>query len=254
MFYLKKHYYDGIDKQGNAFIIYFAELMLWGIKIPYSSILFNSKNGQQFEKSSLFRLKQIDRSITHSRLNFSAYWIPHLSEVKSTLVYNQTQYVNWHCHTPKGHFHVSFQDKEYQGLGYAEMLEMNFAPWELAVSELYWGRFLSENHTIIWKEWRGKQSFKQLIWNGKQYSDFEIQEEGILLPSENMFLRFQMSTMLKNEPIGNVIAKIPLLKYFLPKRFLRTRIIKWKSETKLLINQNVQEVGYALYQKVLWRK
>ncbi|WP_244911417.1 hypothetical protein [Actinobacillus ureae] len=162
--------------------------------------------------------------------------------------------MNWHCHTPKGHFHVSFQDKEYRGLCYAEMLEMNFAPWELAVSELYWGRFLSENHTIIWKEWRGKQSFKQLIWNGKQYSDFEIQKEGILLQSENMFLRFQMSTILKNEPIGNMVAKIPLLRYFLPKRFLRTRIIKWKRETKLLINQNVQEAGYALYQKVLWRK
>ncbi|VEI45099.1 Uncharacterised protein [Actinobacillus equuli] len=98
---------------------------------------------------------------------------------KSTLVYNPTQYINWYCHTPKGNFHITFQDKEYQGLGYADTLEMNFPPWKLAVSELYWGRFLSENHTVIWKEWKGKQSFKQLIWNGKQYNDFEIQEEGI---------------------------------------------------------------------------
>lgn len=254
MFYLKKHYYDGIDKQGNVFIIYSAELMLWGVKIPYSSILFHSKNSQQFEKRSLSKLKQIDRSVHHPRLPFSAYWIPHLPEIKVALIHNSTQYVNWSCHTPKAHFHITFQGKEYQGIGYAETLEMNFLPWKLAVSELYWGRFLSENHSVIWIEWRGKQAFKQLIWNGKTFSDFEIKEEGISLPSENMFLRFQMSIALKNEPIGNVITQVPLLKYFLPKRFLQTQHMKWKSEVKLLVNQHVRESGYALYEKVLWRK
>ncbi|WP_150538896.1 hypothetical protein [Actinobacillus vicugnae] len=254
MFYLKKHYYDGIDKQGNAFIIDCAELCLLGIKIPYTSILFNSKNGRQIEKSSLFSVKQIDRSINHKSLDFSAYWIPHQSEIKSTFVENASQYLNWHCHTPKAHFHLTFQDKEYQGLGYAEMLEMNFAPWKLVLSELYWGRFLSENHSVIWAEWRGKQPLKQLIWNGKQFNEFEIQDEGILIPSENMLIRFQMSTVLKNESLGNIIAKIPLLKHFLPKRFLQTQEIKWKSEAKMFINQSLQEVGYALYEKVLWKK
>lgn len=53
MFHLRKHYFDGINPAGNALIVYAAASCWFGIKLPYSAVVFSSANDRCDEQSRL---------------------------------------------------------------------------------------------------------------------------------------------------------------------------------------------------------
>ncbi len=254
MFHLKKHYFDGIDINGNAIIIYFAELKLLGFKIPYSSFIL-SENELIKEKSVLFS-SEIDQnnssiSISNSKLQISGSWNSYETSFSEILWTEKNAIINWNCIAPKAEFEIEWNGKKMSGLGYSEILHINFVPWKLPISTLKWGRFLSENHCIIWIEWIGKQPLKKVFWNGEKIENAEISDMGIKFSSKNAELVFENSVYLKNEKLMKIADKYPFLKLFFKQTFLQSKEMKFKNLSTLNI-EGKQENGFSLYEIVLW--
>lgn len=252
MFKIKKHYFDGIDESGNAIILYSAKLEIFGIKIPYSSCIFSSSN-KIFEKSTLKKSLVENQKIENKKLNFSGTWQNLEKPVSEILIDEDSKYLKWNCHTPKAKFKLNLNDELFEGLGYAETLEMNFAPWKLPISELKWGRFLSENNCVIWIEWIGEKPLKKIFWNGKPIENAEISDSGIVFKNENATLIFENPISIKDEKLLAIAEKYKFLKLFFNKKFLESREIKFKSSS-ILKFEDQEETGFSLYEKVLWKK
>lgn len=252
MFRIKKNYFDGIDEEGNAIILYFAELSIFGIKIPYSSYIFNGLQ-HSTERSTLQESQYKNSFINNEKLHFSGSWKSIEASISEILFQENKKLLIWNCHTPKAKFNLRLENNCYEGLGYAETLEMNFSPWKLPISELKWGRFLSENHCIIWIEWIGKKPLKKVYWNGNPKENVEISDSGIIFNSENATLKFENPIPIKNEKLQTIVTKYPFLNFFFNAKFLQSEEMKYKTKSILKINKQ-EEKGFSLYEKVLWKK
>lgn len=250
MFRLVKHYYDLIDPHGNAIIIYDAKLHFYGLKIPYSSIIFSDKSGCTKEKSCLSALKISSLKFSQPKLALEGEYQSKQQFKKLTLFQQDQKQLEWHCHSPKTSIEINFNQQQFRGTGYAESLSLNFFPWLLLIDELYWGRFTSENHSIVWIEWRGKQPCKQLIYNQNLSHDFELTESQLV--TERFRLDFDEPVIIKNSPLLSVIKSVPFLSLFVNKRFTDSQEIKWKSLATLHIGNQVEK-GWALYERVIWK-
>ncbi|MDO4642463.1 MAG: hypothetical protein Q4A74_01330 [Cardiobacteriaceae bacterium] len=140
MFYLKKHYYDGSDKQGNTLIVYDARLRLLGIPLSYSACLLHYADGQKQHFSTLRRLKHHATQFTQPALALHGEWLPVKDSLPPLRIFSQgKKYIDWHCHTPQTTFSAQIAEQRWQGTGYAETLEMTLPPWYLPMHELRWG-------------------------------------------------------------------------------------------------------------------
>lgn len=253
MFRIQKHYFDGIDDEGNAIIFYDAALWFFGIKIPYSSYIL-SKNSTTTEISRLGKSEiQNEIEIQNEKLKISGIWKREEKPIHLNLIDKNTKKLSWNCHTPKAKFNLKIDEKEFSGFGYAETLEMNFVPWKLPISELKWGRFLSESNSIIWIEWIGEQPLKKVFWNGNLIENAEISSTAIVFKNENSELLFQNPIAIKDEKLLSITEKYPFVKPFFKRKFLDSRELKFKS-LSILKAPKSEEKGFSLYETVLWEK
>ena len=252
MFNLKKYYFDGIDKQGNALILYYAELKLFGFKIPYSSFILSlDETTEEISKLRKSIIGLNNSSFSNSNLKISGNWDTQSHSISEVLWQENNSKINWNCIVPKAEFEVEINNQMFSGLGYSEILEMNFVPWKMPISTLKWGRFLSENHTIIWIEWIGKQPLKKVFWNGKLIEDVDIRDNEIHFKNQNTKLLFENPISIKDEKLLQIADSYPFLKIFFKNKFLNSREMKFKSQSTL-INPENSENGFSLYETVLW--
>ena len=256
MFNITKHYFDGIDDAGNAFIIYAAELQVLFIKIPFSSVIFSNHQNQIFERSFLKKaVMNVNQHHTEIALSdfISGKWENLDERIQENLLNEKNNHLNWNCHMPKAKFSIDYQHKKFSGYGYHETLTMNFAPWKLPISVLKWGRFLSENHSIIWIEWIGEKPLKNVYWNGKRTENTDISDSGIIFQQQNAQLIFEKPVVIKNEKLKTLADRFPFVKLFFKEKFLESMESKYKSVATLSFG-NAQETGTALYETVTWNK
>ncbi len=251
MFCLCKHYFDGIDPAGNALIAYAAELRFCGIKLPYSSVILSPANGSTMEQSCLRASQLSPGSLRQPKLRLEGRWRSLADGVRLQLPAGSGRLV-WHAHTPSARFQVALNGREYSGLGYAETLEMDFWPQRLPLCELYWGRFVSERHYVVWIEWCGEVPLRHLFHNGRQIDDFALNDGR--LAASGLHLDFAAPEIIKDEPLLAIAERNPLLRLLFSRRFLSSREQKWKSRATLRLPENTAVEGWALYERVLWQK
>lgn len=255
MFSLKKHYFDCIDAQGSAVIVYDAMLQCCGLSIPYSSLMVNNAQGATVEKNVLRRVRRdAAGKMEQGQLNVRGTWsaqggVP----APICLLHQDRRILDWHCHTPKARCRVEVGKTHYRGWGYAETMELNFAPWLLPINELRWGRFLSPQQSLVWIEWRGAQPLKVLLHNGQPSHDFCLNDAGLLAGNTPLRLLFERPIIIKDQPLFLLAQQYPFLRLLMKNSFLQTRETKWKSRARL-ITPHGEESGWALYETVLWKK
>lgn len=71
--------------------------------------------------------------------------------------------VTWRCEFPSAHAAIAIDgEPEIRGNGYAELLQLDIAPWELPIDELLWGH----GESITWIEWRGAHPLTLTLVDG----------------------------------------------------------------------------------------
>lgn len=258
-FNLEKLYLDCIDEEGNCFVIYWANLKISFIKLIYSGIIFSDSKGLNSEKSSI---KKITKPIVtdlielnNPHLNLSGSWKRLDSPVSIKLFTDKNgNDLIWNCHHTKTNTNIIYNNRTFQGLGYAETLSLPIKPWQLPIDELRWGRFLSPNYTVIWINWKGSNPINKIICNGTIYEDAIFEEDKISFDNGKYILYFNDTSIIRKGKLSNLLSKMPWLKIIFNNRILNTIEIKYKSRTSLVKDSNILDKGWSLFEIVTWVK
>lgn len=258
-FKLEKLYLDCIDEEGNCFVIYWANLNFSYIKLIYSGLIFSNFNGLCVEKSSLRKITKPNNKelllFNNPILKVNGDW-RRLDEPISILLYTDKlgRELFWNCHHPKTFTNIIYENISYRGMGYAETLTLPIKPWQLPIDELRWGRFLSEDNTIIWIHWKGNYPINKIICNGAIYEDAIFEENRILFDNGNYILKFQGTTIIRKGKLSNLLSRMPWLKIIINSRILNTIEIKYKAKTSFSKNNIKIDNGWSLFEIVTFVK
>jgi len=255
MFHLTKRYLDAIDKDGNSWILYFAHLKLGPFLFRYSSVLFSDAKGNVSEESSLkscsLPLIQDTININCNPLKISGTWKKTQNGICLILWNtNEGQELVWNCHHPSAQVELTYKGKKFIADGYAETLILPFIPLKLPLEKLRWGRFTSNNTSLVWILWEGKHPLNLVFMNGEEYNDAQHSDAGFSFDNGNWNLYFQHSILIRNSKLGEVIRKYPLLKFLFPKNLLRSTEIKCKSLSELKSKDELYSNGWSIHETV----
>lgn len=256
-FSLEKLYLDCIDESGNCFIIYQARLRMGILNLNYSGLIFSDSAGILQNKSSLKKLPNqeiyLSINLKNPALRISGIWKRKDEPVSCMLFSDElNNELHWNCHHPKATAEIIYRGRIFRGFGYAETIKMGVKPWNLPISELRWGRFLSENYSVIWIIWKGEKKVNKLYFNGVEYDDV-ICEDGRLIFGNDIFrVNFGDTTIIRKGRLSALLNKMPWLKIIFNRKILNVSEIKYKAVSTLTRNMEVISSGWSLYEVVKW--
>lgn len=260
MFKLTKHYFDNIDTHGNLVMAYAAEVSLFGITVPYSSVIMLNEKGELSEHGHLKRAELLNQmggySFKQGDLKAEGEWRSLANGLEPLELFSvegkkgKMKSISWHAHTPLAKCEFHFKDTTIKGLGYAETLSMDIEPWLLPMTELYWGRFLSPTHSVVWLEWRGEETIRFLFHDGMLQDDFEFSNNTINYEFGEIVLR--NTRVIKDAPLSQLAQRFPMASKVFKKEFLQTREQKFVSRGTLTLPDGTPCEGFALYERILW--
>ena len=257
-FLLTKWYLDCVAENGDAAVVYVADLRWNKLSMRYASLL-TVLQGRVHCTSSLRkgRLPQLDRetiTLTLPHLSVEGSWHALRSPVRRTVFEDKKGCIDWHCHQPMAQVDLSLQGKtRITGLGYAECLTLSVVPWKLPLEELHWGRFLSEQDAVVWIDWRGQQPWRTLIHNGDERAIQSLTESELLFEPDGSSLELDRALVLRSGQLGQtVFAGISRLAKLLPRNMLSVEECKWRSRGVLRAG-NSNTSGWAIHEIVTWK-
>src|SRR5687767_12717424 len=171
-FLISKWYMDCVADDGTAFIGYNAELQWKSLSIDYSSTLIQAGSEpaavQTTIAGSTFPIEK-DGSISwrSDRLKTSGTWTAKSAPIEQTILDGDSGSIQWRCAAPLANATVAFDDGDTViGLGYCEHISISIPPWLMPIDELRWGRFLTQNRSLIWIDLKGRSPVTMVFHNG----------------------------------------------------------------------------------------
>lgn len=254
-FQFEKWYMDVVTENAEVLIGYFARLQWGKISLTYNGFIHRNEKGEVVSKNSFVKSNSPEWRGPHLDWNPSflkGNWNMTEAPIRSELFRSEDQYIEWNCVMPKAAGKVVIGNTTIEGLSYAEKMTFNILPWQLPLRELFWGRFLSTDYSVIWIEWRGPQP-KLWIWvNGKPHltgavSNEEIQTAGLRLTFETKF-------ELRSGRISDTIFKgVQKIMSIFPRSIFQLHENKWCGVANLTLHDRQQIKGTYIHEQVIWQ-
>ena len=239
---LLKWYGDCVTKDGQASVVYWAELEWHDLHIRYASRL-ETRFG---ERSTLRAGPPPSEDASGYRwqeplIGLDACWKPTAPPYKATLF----EGIRWCCVAPAAEARIGSRT----GLGYLEYIEMTVPPWSIPIQTLLWGRFLSKDESLVWIDWRGEHQFQLVLDHGRPVGAKEIERDRLTLASGETLACFPGITLREGTLGPKVLSVIPGL----PRRILNVHEHKWLSQAVLLRGEGQHySTGWAIHEVVTW--
>jgi hypothetical protein len=206
-FSLVKWYMDCVTEEGEAAIVYFADLKWRGVHAYIGSVLTAGKNDAPMTRTSLGRYELESSaeliSIVHPKLKIKGRWERDAGPFRRTMYEEKGGSVIWDCIQTRSRVSVSIGNRELKGLGYAECLSVTVPPWQLPLRELRWGRFVAENHTLAWVDWRGSYSCSVAVLDSREAEMRSVSHERVV--AGNAVLDIAPGVSLRAGRLGSTI-------------------------------------------------
>lgn len=254
MFQLRKWYLDCTTPEGGAVIGYWARARWGGLRVSYASVLTALPGDSLVKSSSTLRAgaqpEHSSGAIAWScpALGVRGRWSALCPGLERTLLENDAGSVRWSCVMPRASCRMELGGLTVEGLGYAEVLEMTIAPWRLPIRELRWGRWLSENGSLAWIDWRGDRPLTLIVDEGHEVGGV-VGDDGISL-HDGRRLSFDAPRILREGELGTTVLRtIPGLRHALPPALLRTHERKWLGRGVLSPSG---EIGRVIFERVVF--
>lgn len=256
-FSLQKYYVDLVTAGGQYFIGYSALLTLGAAKIHYGATLHDPAitgivTGPVLSACDSPVIDDSDLIWRAPTLGFEGRWRRLAAAESLALHETESGIVEWNCHQPAARAELTTESGvAYDGLGYAEFLNLTIPPWLLGLRTLFWGRFVSEQHSIVWIEWRGDHALNVLICNGRKIAGAHISENEIIC--DDFKLTLKNETTIRLGSIGKTfISKIPSALRSAPIEFLSGREEKFLSRGRLTFADGSGDTGWVIHERVAW--
>jgi hypothetical protein len=189
---------------------------------------------------------------SHS-LAINGRWRSRCEAVERTLFASPEGEVLWSCHLPGARADIQLADgTSRMGLGYAEHLSLTIPPWRLPITELRWGRFLSEFQSLVWLDWQGAAPLRLAFSNGVAVTVDQLSDIALHLTDGSRLL-LNCADVLRSGALGmTVLRAIPALAKVAPARMLAMEETKWLSRAVLTSPGGREEHGWSIHEVVRW--
>ena len=260
-FSLVKWYLDCISDDGATFIGYAASLRYKLFSIGYSGVIEHSSAlgtksaytilgaGLPSEEGGLISWKS-------EGLDRRGSWRPLAPGIApQMLLCDKGGTLEWHCMQPASSALVEGIScaSRLEGLGYAERLDLTIKPWELPISTLYWGRFVSPEHYLVWIEWVGPHPLRLSFHNGQRLQDVQIGPSSLSLDWGRGMLELSETVTLREGSLDTTaLGVIPGLEKLFPGIILKTVEKKYRSRGTLMMEGGAPAHGWVIHEEVQW--
>ena len=257
-FLLTKWYLDCVAENGDAAIVYVANLRWNKLSVHYASLLTVLDDGvhsaSSLRKGSFPQLDGDTTTVSLGHLGIEGAWRALRAPMERTVLESQQGSVVWRCHQPMAQVDLKLQGKtRMMGLGYVECLTLSVLPWKLPLEELHWGRFLSEQDALVWIDWRGPHQWRTVLHNGEEREVKSVTESKIISANPATRLDLDRGMVLRSGQLGEtVFAGISRLATLLPHTMLSVDECKWRSRG-VLQTGNAATSGWAIHEVVRWK-
>lgn len=259
-FLVEKWFLDFIADNGEAMIFYSAILKWRKWKIPYTSWLHFSPEGDTILKS---RFKDTQLPVKNNyhiswadhRFGVEGHWKPVSTPLSTRLFESENGCLDWQCYQPASEVRLKLGSKELLGKGYAEKLTLTIPPWKIQMNELRWGHYGSGRDTMVWVEILPNNDRKWLWVDGKRMEDFMISDDGITVPGLNLILELDKKAVLESDKkvfsvVKKIIRYLPGFNKIIPLPFLMAEACKWISNGTLKKNGEIVSSGASIHEYV----
>lgn len=258
-FQLTKWYFDCVSDAGETAIFYCARVHWRGLALSYSSYLFLGHDGVIHTRSSVRPFRQPAENnevleVDLSSLKAKGIWRAQEASISRNILSVPRGLVQWTCLQPRSEVTLRIQNAPpINGLGYAECVTLTVPPWELPLTQLQWGRFLSREHSLVWIDWQGPANYRLVFHNGTACGTRKISERSIVLANGTV-LNLDCGRPLRNGKLGEtILPATPVLRKFFPLAMFNVRECKWRSQGRLQIGDR-EIPGWAIHEVVDWAR
>lgn len=257
-FRLDKWYFDLITEDGSVFIGYLARLRWWFFTFHYVGYVFLDQH-QRLQHFHQFR-KSPSPTLTTNQFhvqvsNIHGTWDFNQPGVRETLLEGQQGRIEWHVVIPMAKAKVEMQlQQPLRGFGYVEQLSMSIPPWQLPISRLIWGRFISSSDYVVWIRWISSSVPKTLVLhNGTRYDQATIVNDKVHFGECSLHL--SNPCCLRTGSIGStVFDKAGWIKFLFPRSIRSLQENKWRSHGVLQSSSGQSATGWAIHESVDWSR
>ena len=257
-FQLSKWYLDCVSDTGEVFLGYCAELRWRLLSISYESALVHSEDAGTNTCTSVLNhtLPELGSdclSWNTPALGVRGTWTGPVKDTAETIYSSAEGEIVWSCYIPRSEARVTTPaGSRLTGLGYAEHLSMSVPPWRIPISELRWGRFLSEGEALVWIEWRGPCPRTIVYRNSIRVPALSVDDRQIAL-ADGARVYLDQNCVLRTGALGaTVLGSIPAIGRLAPVRILATQECKWRSSAVLSSPGRPDQRGWAIHEVVRW--
>jgi hypothetical protein len=258
-FELSKWYLDCTSGQGDAVIVYHAELRWRAITIHYASLLTRRAGSPTSIVYSLRRRPSPAAQggeIVWESADWEAAgrWRDLSQSHENILFRSKAGALHWNCVAPRAAATVQIgSEPAIEGWGYAEHLRLSIAPWRLPIQQLRWGRFVNAADTLVWIDWSGSYNKRAVYLNGAEVSATEVGDTEVVLTKSNAVLSLDRGVVLREGVLGSTaLSVIPNLDRLFPHSILNMRECKWLSRALLRRTGQPDSTGMAIHEVVEW--
>jgi hypothetical protein len=256
-FLLSKWYLDCVADNGDTFIGYSAALHWKTMALHYTNITTKVGNSKTQTKTSLTEksfpnINKLTIDWSSKALNLMGTWTILSEPIQRKLYDSPEGGIEWSRLYPRAKADVFFGKKQHiVGLGYAEQIELTIKPWQLPITELRWGRFLSKLDTVVWIDWRGTMPLSLVFYNGRQVNNSVISDDQIIINGGDVILTLTEKTELRQGSlVSTVLSMIPGVTAIFPAKILQAHECKWRSRGSLKKDGSLCSTGWAIHEVV----
>ena len=258
-FSLSKWYLDCTADNGDVLVGYAASLHWRMLSLEYSSILVRRSTGEIRTKATLQQGRlpvMMNDSVQWKcpALGLKATWIAREPPISRKVFEASATPLLWSCVQPRACADITVDGVgTFRGLGYVDHLDLSTKPWRLPLEELRWGRYLSEDDSIIWMDFKGSAPETIVFHNGLLCKGAQVSDQNIVLGEEGITLGFEDTCVLREGAlVSTALSVIPGVSKFLPARMLQTYECKWKSRGVLRNAKSTLGTGWTIHEVVRW--
>jgi len=255
-FRLTKWYLDVTTEAGEAWIGYAGHVRLGPLRLAHASCLRVAGDDRSeaaiWSRARMPRIEERRIAWEEPRLAVRGSWRATVPGAERELWRNGTAAVRWQCLAPAAAAEVSGPSYSLAGLGYAERLDLDVAPWRLPIAELRWGRFLAPDKSLVWIQWRGAHPLRLALRDGSEVTLRDCNERELVFGDGGRLHLDPVDTIREGTLGDTVLARYRVLRRLVPRRWRDLHEHKFISRGVLHENNGRTISGWAIHEVVRW--
>jgi hypothetical protein len=248
-FLLRKAYIDAIDPQAAWWIGYDAALKWGALRVNYREV---SSPAGRSARTTLSR-----RDVDSGAIDLSPRAGLRLEggNVSGPEICLQTRLFEWRLTHRRADFVVTMPGgtRRIPSAGYGEIVTLFRPPWDLGISDLYWGRYMSELHFVVWIVTTGEHPIAFGVVGDDSSQSAHLGAGGIRIGGTTVSLDTIKSTISQGDAIGDRAWPARALVRSIAPRFSVTQRKAIYSST-LHLPDGSREKGLAIAEHVSFRR